>query len=89
MIGFLFGGVGSVILGYLLFLKLLGESIGSRPLLLVGILFIVMSVQFLSTGILGELVSRVYYETKDSKSYVLRDDSRAELPFEGNWKLPE
>jgi len=89
MIGFIFGAIGSMILSYLLFLKLLGESIGSRPLLLIGVLFVVMSVQFLSTGIIGELISRIYYESKGNRTYILCDESDSELGIEEHWKVPE
>jgi len=61
----MFGSVGglSIILGlvqlvYLSVLRFMGESIGNRPLLLSGILFVLFGVQLVSTGLLGELVTR-------------------------------
>lgn len=58
-IGLLFGLVGSVALVYLGFVWLLGsEPIGNRPLLLIGVLFIILSIQLLSLGLLAELINR-------------------------------
>jgi len=74
--GLAFGLSGGLILGYLGFLKLaLGESIGTRPLLAVGVLLIVVAVQFLTTGVLSELVSRTYFAAAAGQSFVVRRDS--------------
>jgi hypothetical protein len=37
-------------------LKALGEGIGHRPLLLLGVLLIVVGIQFMATGLLAELL---------------------------------
>lgn len=86
--GLVFGLAGSVILGYLLVLKIIGEDIGNRPLLLTGILLVVMSLQFLTTGVLSELIARIYYEAgpSDSKAYILRETM---TPGEPGWKKPD
>jgi dolichol-phosphate mannosyltransferase len=56
-IGLIFSGLGVVILTYLSFLRLvLGEGIGSRPLLSFGGLLMVVGVQFLMFGMLAELL---------------------------------
>ena len=47
----------TIILLYLSYLKLLGESIGGRPLLLMGILLFLSGVQVFSTGLIGELIA--------------------------------
>jgi glycosyltransferase involved in cell wall biosynthesis len=58
-IGLLMGAVGVVLLSYLAFVKLVrAQSIGDRPLLLLGVLLSVMAVQFLSLGLLGEMLVR-------------------------------
>ncbi len=49
-------GAGGIALIYLSALHFLGQSIGTRPLLLLGVLCIVFGVQLLSTGLLGELI---------------------------------
>ena len=52
----LFGG-GLAILGYLTALKIGGEAIGSRPLLTLGVLLVVVGMQFFSLGLLTELIT--------------------------------
>ncbi|MBI4434385.1 glycosyltransferase family 2 protein [Candidatus Uhrbacteria bacterium] len=58
-----FGAVGGVLLligitinAYLTVLWLSGQKIGDRPLLLLGVLLMVLGVQFFSTGFLADLV---------------------------------
>jgi dolichol-phosphate mannosyltransferase len=60
----LFGGVGMVaslagvvILTYLTALKAGGAGIGGRPLLMLGVLLLVVGVQFLSLGLIGEMLT--------------------------------
>lgn len=65
--------VGSVLLLYLAIDKLaLGHPIGGRPLLLLGALLMLIGVQLLATGVLGELLTRVYHEPQGRRQYVLR-----------------
>lgn len=60
--GLVLGTIGTFILGYLAVVKFgLGEDIGSRPLLFVGVLCIIVSLQFLTTGVLAELLARDYF----------------------------
>jgi glycosyltransferase involved in cell wall biosynthesis len=77
----IFGGVGLMSFvvgiglgGYLTYVKFaLGQDIGARPLLLLAILLIVMGVQFISMGLLGELVVRTYYESQNKPIYAVRE----------------
>ena len=77
----IFGGLGLISFvagislgGYLSYVKfVLGEKIGDRPLLLLAILLMVMGVQLISMGLLGELVVRTYYETLDKPIYAVRE----------------
>lgn len=71
-IGLGFGALGSLGLGYLAILKLFGEDIGTRPLLIISVLFIVMSIQFLLSGVLAEMMSRTYYSASERKHYSIR-----------------
>jgi glycosyltransferase involved in cell wall biosynthesis len=73
----LFGMVGTVLfvggfaIGvYLTVIKLLGEAIGRRPLLTLGILLMVVGVQFVSFGLLGEMVANL---RSDSLSFTIRE----------------
>lgn len=57
--GLIFGSVGFAILAYLSVLKLTSNVlIGSRPLLLLGILLVLLGVQLLSLGFIGDLIIR-------------------------------
>mgnify|MGYP001827403330 CR=1 FL=1 len=89
-IGLLFGFIGSAAMIYLLWVKFaLGEDIGTRPLLLVGILCLVMSVQFFTTGVLSELMARTYFESGSGQSYVVRFASSCNYEDQAEWKLPK
>ena len=62
-IGLALGFVGSAAMTWLGFVKfVLGESIGGRPLFLVAVLLLVFSIQFLTTGLIAEMLSRVFYQ---------------------------
>jgi len=61
-VGFGLGSAGSVILLYLTAEKIGGAGIGRRPLLLLGILLVVVGVQFLSLGLLGEMLTGQHEE---------------------------
>ncbi len=59
LFGILFLVVGVVINLYLVYLKLfLGEPLANRPLLFLGLLLVMVGVQFFSIGFLGELLNR-------------------------------
>lgn len=78
------GALGSLVLLYLFMQKLLfGANIGTRPLLLTGVLLILMAVQFLTTGVLSELITRTYYASSDTRSYTLRHE--ATLDSQQGW----
>jgi Zn-dependent protease with chaperone function len=66
--------VGSAINLYLVFWKFLtGANLADRPLLLLGTLLLILGVQFISMGLIGELVVRTYYETQKKSIYVVRE----------------
>jgi glycosyltransferase involved in cell wall biosynthesis len=72
--GLLSGGVGFVLGSYLTWVKFgLGESIGSRPLLLLAGLLMVFGVQLVSLGLLGELLARLYHENRARPPYAIRE----------------
>jgi len=73
-VGFLLLALGLFSLFYLIFLKLfLEEPIGRRPLLTLSVLLILAGIQLISTGLLAELLVRIYYRTKDTKPYVIQE----------------
>ncbi|MTI88893.1 MAG: glycosyltransferase family 2 protein [Balneolaceae bacterium] len=62
-IGVLLLLAGGLINMYMVYVKLIvGEGIGNRPLLFLGILLMVVGVQFFSTGLLGELINKNHVE---------------------------
>ena len=80
MPGRLFGFTGAVIAGlggigltYLFTLKLMGQSIGGRPLLMLSVLMVIVGIQSVMMGLLGELMMRIYFESSDRKTYTIRE----------------
>ncbi len=74
-IGLLSGTLGGALLLYLAYVRLvLLQNIGDRPLLLLAVLMVLIGVQFLGMGLLGELITRVYYEGRDRPIYVVREE---------------
>ena len=61
-LGIVLGAIGFVVLVYLTSLKLNGEAIGQRPLLTLGVLFVVVGIQFVSLGLLSELITSQHEE---------------------------
>lgn len=75
-IGLILGTLGSVMLFYLAIVKFVFlEDIGSRPMLIIAIMLVLMGVQTFSTGILSELGSRTYFASRQTRSYIVRDDN--------------
>jgi glycosyltransferase involved in cell wall biosynthesis len=77
----IFGGAGLIsffvgfLLGcYLSILKIfLHQRIGHRPLLILAVLLIILGIQLLSLGILGEFLTRIYYEGQGKKPYIIKN----------------
>ena len=79
-VGLGLGAVGFLILGWLTFEKLaLGSDIGGRPLLLLGVLLVLIGVQLIATGLIGELLTRIYHEPQGRPQYLLRRQPRKSL----------
>ena len=76
LIGLLLSSLGFIILIYLVTLKFIyGLDIGDRPLLIAGTLLVVVGVQLISLGVIGEILSRTYFASSKEKSYFIRWDS--------------
>ncbi len=71
-IGLSFFFIGLIINIYLVIEKILGADIGTRPMLFLGILFILVGIQFFTIGIVIDLQMRTYYESQDAKPYKIR-----------------
>ncbi len=66
-------GMGFLINIYLVFLKLLGEDIGQRPLLTLGVLLVFIGIQLITAGFLAELIMRTYFESQNKKPYTIKE----------------
>jgi len=62
---------GSVISFYLLVVKISGEDIWGRPLLILGVSLVLAGIQFLTFGLLAELMMRLYYSS-GRKTYTIK-----------------
>jgi glycosyltransferase involved in cell wall biosynthesis len=71
-IGLFLFGLGGVINIYLLIEKIQGHDIWGRPLLILGVLFVLMGVQLFTVGIIIDLQMRTYYETQQQRPYKIR-----------------
>jgi len=74
LMGFISAAAGMLTGLYLTFVKFgLGEDIGGRPLLLLAILLVVIGVQLITMGLLGEMLTRTYHESQSKPIYVVRE----------------
>jgi len=72
-LGIVFGIGGIGVSLYLTVLKLVsGIDIGGRPLLLLGVLLIIVGIQFVGMGLLGEMIVRVYHESQKKPIYAIK-----------------
>jgi glycosyltransferase involved in cell wall biosynthesis len=74
-LGLLLGLVGFVLLAYLTVLKATGEAIGHRPLLTLGVLLVVVGLQFFSLGLISELITSHHEERTATRE---REDAHVE-----------
>ena len=71
-LGFIGFGIGVLINVYLLILKILGHDIWGKPLLILGLIFLLGGIQMITIGILAEISVRTYFESQDKKTYQVR-----------------
>ena len=75
LIGIVLGGLGSLWTFILVFEKVvLGYELSNRPALLLAVLLVVVGVQFVSIGLLGEMLARTYHESQGKPIYVIREE---------------
>lgn len=71
--GLISGSLGGFIAAYLTFQKLVfNMPLGDRPLLLLAVLLIIVGIQFIVFGLLGELQIRTYHETLNKPIYFVK-----------------
>jgi len=68
---FLFS-IGALINVYLLVLKIMGNDVWGRPLLILGALLVLAGIQLITVGIIVEVLMRTYYESQDKRPYRIR-----------------
>jgi glycosyltransferase involved in cell wall biosynthesis len=71
-LGILFILTGGAINTYFLVLKLMGEDIWGKPLLMLGILLLLAGIQMITIGLITELLMRTYYESQGKKPYNIK-----------------
>ncbi len=65
--------LGSLILGSVMWDRFVGHiPAGNRPLLSLGVMMVIIGLQFLVFGLLAEVLARTYYESQSKKIYVVR-----------------
>ncbi|GAA4465863.1 glycosyltransferase family 2 protein [Nibrella saemangeumensis] len=72
--------VGLGVNAYLLVLKLAGQEIWGKPLLILGMMLVLAGIQLISFGIMAELQMRTYYESQEKKPYKVRRVYRPSVP---------
>jgi glycosyltransferase involved in cell wall biosynthesis len=69
-LGLLLGAVGIAVLAYLTVVKIGGHAIGQRPLLTLGVLLVVVGLQFFSLGLISEMITSHHEERSRSHDAV-------------------
>ena len=74
LIGLMMGTAGTLVTGWLAYVRLFeGQAIGSRPLLLFGILLLFTGLQLVTLGLLAEMQARTYHESQGKPTYYIRE----------------
>jgi glycosyltransferase involved in cell wall biosynthesis len=72
IMGFISLGLGVLINIYLLIIKISGEDIGGKPILILGLILLLGGIQLITIGILSEISIRNYFESTSRKTYQVR-----------------
>lgn len=74
LIGLVSGTAGGLIGLYLTYVRIiLKQGISGRPLLLLSILLVVIGIQFITIGLLAEILVRAYHETLEKHIYFIQE----------------
>lgn len=72
-LGLLSGGGGAAMLLIAILQRMaLGVPMGNRPMMVLGVMLVLMGLQFLMFGLLAEVMTRTYYESQNKETYVIR-----------------
>lgn len=64
--------IGILINVYLLILKILGQDIWGKPLLILGLMLLIAGIQLITIGIVVEIQMRTYFESQKKRPYKVR-----------------
>ncbi|THH37776.1 glycosyltransferase [Neolewinella litorea] len=70
--------LGALINVYLLVLKIMGQDIWGKPLLILGAMLVLAGIQLVTVGIMVEVLMRTYYESQNKRPYKIREIKRLE-----------
>ncbi len=85
LLGLISLGGGTLIGLYLSFQKIVfHEGLRDRPMLLLAVLLVVLGVQLITMGLLGEMIVRTYHETQNKPIYLIRNVLEHRETHEGN-----
>lgn len=75
-LGLVLGFSGTIIGGYLGFMRLFyGQGLSDRPLFLLAILMVIIGVQFVVSGILADIMIKIYYGQSGKRNYLIERNS--------------
>jgi glycosyltransferase involved in cell wall biosynthesis len=75
LIGLSMGALGTAWTAILIFEKLvMGRHLGDRPALWLAVLLVVVGVQLVSLGLLGEMLARTYHESQGKPIYLIKEE---------------
>jgi len=73
--GFLSATAGFLLAGWLTVQKLVyKQGLSDRPMLFLAILLMLVGVQFVTMGLLGEMMVRIYHEGQDKPTYFIKEN---------------
>lgn len=71
-VGVLLFLIGAVINLYLIGLKIMGQDIWGKPLLILGLMLVIAGIQLVTIGIVIEIQMRTYFESQQKRPYKIR-----------------
>ena len=75
LIGLALGAIGGLWTLMLVTEKIFfGAELSKRPALLLAVLLVVVGVQFISIGLLGEMLARTYHESQSKPIYIVKEE---------------
>jgi len=74
LFGGVLGGGGALLAAVLSYQRIVqGVPLANRPILLLAILLVLVGFQFVSLGLLGEMLARTYHESQRKPVYIVRE----------------